>query len=275
MADSTRLGVLPLECSGIETRTVRIEAPTPCRGVADKAVSLGMASYTGLQVLACGLSVIEGEGLLRIMKADAPKPAGRDQSSADMAVGAELGLAVALVAGAFPTVRCGGMGREEAGRMVSRRCIGRAGTMALETGRPSVAGGAGLRPRRSGSCVALGEVQAMGFRSPPLDLGPLAAAGCPSRNGLDAGWGAYVAGQAALLGVAARATDRTLADLPSMLAEKPRVGMARRGLELGPDRQRAWISSERLDRGYLRRVHMALGTEIPGVTGGAGGGDRA
>ena len=80
------------------------------------------------------------------MKAGAPKPTGRDQSRADMAVGAELGLAVALVAGAFPTVRCHGMCREEAARMVPRRCIAGAGTMALETGRPSVADGAGLRP---------------------------------------------------------------------------------------------------------------------------------
>ena len=146
MAGSTRLGVLPPERSGIETRTVGIEAPTPYRGVAGKAVSLGVAGDAALEVLACGLSVIEGEGLLRIMKADAPKPTGRDQSSADMAVGAELGLAVALVAGAFPTVRCGWMCREEARRMVPRRCIGRARTMALETGGPSVAGGAGLRP---------------------------------------------------------------------------------------------------------------------------------
>ena len=146
MTGGTGLGILPLERSGIETRAVGIEAPAPCRGVAGKAVSLGMTGYTALQILAGRLSMIKGEGLLGIMKADAPKSTGRDQSRADMAVGAELGLAVALVAGAFPTVRRGGMGREEAGRMVSRRCVGRAGTMALETGRPSVTGGAGLRP---------------------------------------------------------------------------------------------------------------------------------
>ena len=275
MTGGTGLGILPLERSGIETRAVGIEAPAPCRGVAGKAVSLGMTGYTALQILAGRLSMIKGEGLLGIMKADAPKRTARDQSRADMAIGAELGLAVALVAGAFPTVRCGGMGREEAGRMVSRRCIGRVGTMALETGRPSMAGGAGLRPSRSGSGVAPGEVLAMGLRSPPLDLGPLAAAGCRSRNDLDAGWGAYVAGQATLLRVTGRATGRTLADLSSMPAEERRIGMARWGLELRPNRQRAWISSERLDRRHLLRVYVALGAEILGVTGGAGGGDRA
>jgi hypothetical protein len=181
------LGVLPPERSGVETRTVGIEVATPCRGVARKAVTLGMTGDAALEILAGGLSVIKEEGLLRIMEARAPKPAGRDQSRADMAVGAELGLAVTLAAGAFPTVRGGGMGGEEAGRMVSRRCVGRAGTMALETGRPSVAGGAGLRPRGSESGVGLGEVQAMGFRSPPLDLGPFAAAGRRGGNGLHAG----------------------------------------------------------------------------------------
>ena len=59
-----------------------------------------------------------------------------------------------------------------------------------------------------------------------------------------------------------------------MLTEERRVGMARRGLELCPDRQRAWICGEGLDRWHLRRVHVALSTEILGVTGGAGGGDR-
>jgi len=234
-----------------------------------------MTGYTALQILAGRLSMIKGEGLFCIMKADAPKPTGGDESRADMAVGAELGLAVAFIAGAFPTVCCGGMCRQETGRMVPRRGVGRAGTMALETGRPGVAGGAGLRPRGSGSGVGLGEVQAMGFRWPPLDLRSLAAAGCRGPNGLDAGGGAYMAGQAALLGVTGRATGRPLTDLPSMLAEERRVGMARRGPELRPDRQRPWICSERLDRWHLRRVHVALSTEIPGVTGGAGGGDRA
>ncbi len=275
MADGTRLRVLPPERSRIETRTVGIEPPTPGRRVAGEAVPLGMTSHTALQVLAGGLSVVQDEGLLRIMKTAAPKPTGGNQSRADMAVGAELGLAVTLAAGAFPTVRGGGMGREEAGRMVSRRCVGRAGTMALETGGTGVAGGAGLRPRGSESGVGLGEVQAMRFRSPALDLGSLAAAGCGSPNGLDAGGGAYMASQAAFLGVAGRTSGRALTDLPSVLTEKRRVGMARRGLELRMDCQRAWIRSERLDRGHLRGVHVALGTEILGVTGGAGGGDRA
>jgi hypothetical protein len=275
MAGGTGLGILPPERFGIETRTVGIEASAPCRGVAGQAVSLGMTGYTALQILAGRLSVIEDERLLGIMKADAPKSTGGNQSRADMAVGAELGLAVALVAGAFPTVCGGGMGREEAGRMVARRCIGRAGTMALETGRPRVAGGASLRPRGSGSGMGLGKVQAMGFRSPPLDLGSLAAAGCRSPNGLGAGGGADMTGQAALLGVTARAAGRPLTDLPSMLAEERRVGVARRGPELRPDRQRPWICSERLDRWHLRRVHVALSTEIPGMTGGAGSGDRA
>ena len=84
-----------------------------------------------------------------------------------------------------------------------------------------------------------------------------------------------MAGQAALLGVTGRATGRTLADQPSMLVQERRLVMVRGGLELRPDRQRAWIWSERLDRGHLGRVHVALGTEVPGVTGGAGGGDRA
>ena len=76
MAGGAGLGVLPPECSGVETRTVGIEAPTPCRGVAGKAVSLGMTGDTALQILAGGLSVIKEEGLLCIVKADAPKPAG-------------------------------------------------------------------------------------------------------------------------------------------------------------------------------------------------------
>jgi hypothetical protein len=237
MADRTRLGVLPPQRFGVETRTVGIEPPAPCRGVARETVSLGMTGYAALQALACGLSVIKEESLLRIMKARAPKPAGRDQARADMAIGAELGLAVALVAGAFPTVCGGGMGREEARGMVARRCIGRAGTMALEAGGPGVAGGAGLRPRGSGSGMGLGEVQAMGFRSPPLDLGSLAAVGGRSPNGLDAGGGAYMASQATFLGVTGRAGGGTLASLPPMLPEECRVGMARRRLQLRPDRQ--------------------------------------
>jgi len=60
-----------------------------------------------------------------------------------------------------------------------------------------------------------------------------------------------------------------------MPAEERLVGMARRGPELRPDRQRAWIWTERLDRGHLLRIQVALGTEILSVTGGAGGGDRA
>ena len=241
MTGGTGLGILALERCGIETRAVGIEAPAPGRGVAGKAVPLGMTGDAALQILAGRLSVIEGEGLLRVMKADAPKRTARDQSRADMAIGAELGLAVALVAGAFPTVRGGRMGREEAGRMVPRRCVGRAGTMALETGRPGVAGGTGLRPRGSGSGVGLGEVQAMGFRSPPLDLGALATVGGRSRNGLDVGGGAYMAGQATFLGVTGGAGGGTLANLSPMLPEECRVGMAGRRVQLCPDRQRSRI----------------------------------
>jgi len=275
MAGGAGLGVLPPECSGIEARTVRIEAPASQRRVAGKTVSLGMAGDAAFQVLARGLSMIEEEGLLRIMKADAPEPAGGGESRADMAVGAELGLVVALTARAFPTKRCGGMRRQEAGRMVPRRCIGRAGTMALETGRPGMAGGAALRPRGSGSSVALGEVQAMGFRPPTLDVSSLATARCRSRDGLDAGRGGCVAGQTTLLSVTSRAVGRRFTDLPSMPAKERRVVMARRSFELRPHRQRAWIWSERLDGWHLRRVHMALGAEVLGMTSGAGSGDRA
>jgi hypothetical protein len=236
MAGGTRLGVLPPERAGIETGAVRVEASSPQRRMAGETISLGMAGNTALQVLPSGLPVIQEEGLLRIMKPDAPKPTGRDQSRADMAVGAELGLVVALITRAFPTVRCGGMGGEKARRMVPRRCIGRPGTVALETRRSNVAGGAGLGPRGSGSRVALGEVQAMRFRSRPLDPGPLASSGSRGWNRLDVGRGAYMAGQAAFLGMTAGATGRTLAHLSSVLAEEARVGMARRCLELRPDR---------------------------------------
>lgn len=187
MTSGAGLGVLPPERTGVETRTVGIEVATPRRRVARKAVTLGMTGDAALEILAGGLSVIKEEGLLRIMEARAPKPAGRDQPRADMAVGAELGLAVALVAGAFPAVRSGRVGREESGRMVPRRCIGRAGTMALEAGRPSVTGGTGLWPRGSRSCMDSGEIRAMRCRPSPLDLGPFAAAGRRGGNDLHAG----------------------------------------------------------------------------------------
>lgn len=230
------LRVLPPERSRIEPRAVGIEAPTPQRGMAGEAVSLRMARDAAFQVLACGLSVIEEKSLLCIMKAAAPKQAGRDQSGADMAIGAELGLVVAVVARGFPTVRCGGMCGEKAGWMVPWRCIGRAGPVTLQALRPSVAGGARLGSRGRGSCVALGEVQAMRFRSPAFDPGPPASARARSRYGLDAGGRADVTAQAAFPGMTAGATGGALADSPTVLPDEARVCMARRWLQLRLDR---------------------------------------
>lgn len=274
MAGGARLGVLAPEGCRIESWPVGIEAPTPQRGMAGEAVALGMAGHTAFQVLACGLSVIQEKGLLRIMKAAAPKQAGRDQSRADMAVGAELSLVVAVVARAFPAVCCGGMYGEKAGRMVPRRCIGPARPVTLEALRPSVAGGARLGPRGRGSWVALGEVQAMRFRPLSFDPGPRASAGARSRYGLDAGRGADVTAQAAFPGMTAGATGRFLADLPPVVPDEARVCVARRCLQLRLDRQRTWIGSERLYGGHLRGVDVALGTEILGVARGAGGSHR-
>ena len=147
MTCSAGLGVFPLECGRIEPGTVGIEPPPALRRVTGETVPLGVAGNAALEALPRGLAVIEDEGLLRIMKADASEPAWCDQSRVHMAVGAELSLVVAFIARAFPTVRGGGMCREEPGRMVARRRICRAGTMALEARWPSVAGHAALRPR--------------------------------------------------------------------------------------------------------------------------------
>ena len=88
-----------------------IEAPATSGRVTGQTVALGMAGDAALEALAGGLSVIENEALLRIMKADTPETAGRNQARVDVAVGAELALVVALAAGALPAVRSGRMGR--------------------------------------------------------------------------------------------------------------------------------------------------------------------
>jgi hypothetical protein len=274
MTCSAGLGVLPLECGRIEPGTVGIEPPPAPRRVTGETVPLGMAGHAALEILARRLAVVQQEGLLRIMKAGASKRTTRNDSRAEVTVGTELGLAVALVAGTLATVGRRGMGREEASGMVPRRHIGGARAMALETCRAGVTGGAGLRPGGRGSGVALGEVQLMGFRPLSFDLSPLAPAGSSGRNGLDAGGGGHVAGQAALLGVTAGATRGALTRPASVPAEERRVGMARRCLELRPNCQGAWIWGQRLDRGHLRGVDVALGTEIPGMAGGARRGDR-
>jgi hypothetical protein len=59
MAGAAGLGVLSLQRSRVESGTVRIEPPSSKRRVAGETVSLGVAGYTALQVLACRLSVIK------------------------------------------------------------------------------------------------------------------------------------------------------------------------------------------------------------------------
>ena len=186
MAGSARLRILPLERSGIESGTMRIETPAACRGVTREAVPFGVAGYATLQVLTGSLSVIEEERLLRIVKSAAPKATGRCQSRVEVTVGAELGLVVAFAAGALPGIGRGRMGTQETGRVVARWGVGRTGTMTVETGGAGVACRAALRPCRSGSRMGFGEVEAMRHGPLPHDLGAASPAGGRSRNGLDA-----------------------------------------------------------------------------------------
>jgi hypothetical protein len=180
--------------------------------------------------------VVQKEGLLRVMKADAPKLTARHQSRADVAIGAELALVVALGTRALPTVRGDRVRGEESGGVVPRWGIGRARTVALEASRPSMTRSTGLGPGGRRCCVALGEVQAMRIRPSSLDLRPLSAAGCRSRDGVGAGWGAGVACNAAFLSVTGGASDGPFADLLSMLVQEGWVSMTRWRLEFRPDR---------------------------------------
>jgi hypothetical protein len=268
------LRVLPLERGGVEARAMGVEAPAAGGRVASEAVSLRMTGDAALQILAGSLPVVQEESLLGVMKAGATEAAGRNQPRGDMAVRAELGLIVALAAGALPAVRGNRVRRQETTGVITRWSVGRARTVTLETGGPSMARGAALRSRRGRCCMVLGKVQSMGLGSSPLGLCPPPASRCGGGDGLYRGRRASVAGEATLLGVTRGATGRALADLLAVLAQECRIGMTRGGLECRPDRQRPWIRGKRLDGADLRRVHMTLGAEILGMARGTGSCDR-
>jgi len=242
--------------------------------VAGEAVSLRVTGDAALQILAGSLPVVQEKPLLGIMKADAAEATGRNQPRADMAVGAELGLIVALAAGALPAVGGNRVRGQETTGVITGWSVGRARPVTLETGGPSMARGTALRSSRGRCCMVLGKVQSVGLRSPPLGLCPLPAPRCGGRDRLYRGRRAGVAGQAALLGVTRGATGCALADLPAVLAQECRICMTRRGFECCLDRQRPWIPGKRLDGADLRCVHVTLGAEILGMARGTGSCDR-
>ena len=146
MAGGARLGVLPPERSGIETRTVGIEAPTPQRRVAGETVPLGMAGDAVLEILSRRLAVAQEERPLGIVVASVERSLRREPG-AEVTVGAKLACVVAIAAARLTGIGRNGMTREEAGRMVAGRGIGGVGPVAVETLRADMTAAAGLRPR--------------------------------------------------------------------------------------------------------------------------------
>ena len=175
MADGTRLGVLPPERSGIETRTVRIEPPSPQSRVAGETVPLGMAGHAALEILSRRLAVAKKERPLGIVVSRVER-SSRGEPGAHVTVGAKLGRIVAVAAAGLPRICRGGMTREEARGMVAGRRIGSVGPMAVEALRADMAAAAGLRPRIGDRTVQLGKIITVRSGALPPDHGAFAAA---------------------------------------------------------------------------------------------------
>jgi hypothetical protein len=69
MTGGAHLGIPAPEPIRIEPRAVRIEAATALSGVAGQTIPLGVTGNAGLDVLARGNAVIEGEAAVGVMEA--------------------------------------------------------------------------------------------------------------------------------------------------------------------------------------------------------------
>jgi hypothetical protein len=104
MTCSARLGILALECCGVETRPVGVEPPATLRRVASEAVTLGMARDTTLEVLPSSLSVSQHERPFGVVVSGVERRTRRE-AGVHVALGTELTCIMAVAAARLPRIR--------------------------------------------------------------------------------------------------------------------------------------------------------------------------
>jgi hypothetical protein len=162
VAGSAHLRVLALEARSVKPGSVRIESPSPLGRVTGQAVTLGVTADARLQALSRGLAVPQEKELFRIMEAR-PQRLLSHQAGLLMAVSAKTGGTVAVGAGGFPSIGRRGMAGQEVGRMEPTDGPG-AGSVAVETLGPGMAGRTTSRRRRRERSMIFREVFAMSRR---------------------------------------------------------------------------------------------------------------
>ena len=132
MTRGTHRGILAAEGLRVEPGAVRVEIAASNSGVAGETVPLGMTGDAALQILTSGLTMVQKELRLGIVVPRASQAVPGAQPGADVTVGAELRLVVAVGAGLVSRVCRGRMGRQESGRMVPGARIRRVGPVTIQ-----------------------------------------------------------------------------------------------------------------------------------------------
>ena len=269
VARGAGLGVLPLKRGRIEPGTVGIEPPAALGRVTGETVSLGMASNTALEILACGLPMAQEERSLGIM-VPSVEGSSRGQTGAHMAVGAKLPGIMAITATGLPRVGRRRVPGEEAGRMVSRCCIRRIGAVTVETLRANMATATALGTRAGHGTVELGKIRPVRNRTLPSDHGALSPAGPSGRHSQRGRRLSCVAGEAALLSVTGGTRRRGLSCVGTMPPQEAGIRVTGRRLQFRIERQRSGIDLERLNCCDFGSVDVTVAAKIACMAGGAG-----
>jgi hypothetical protein len=175
MARGAHLGILAPEGRRVETGTMRVEPAASDRGVAGKAVTLGMARDAAFEVLSCSLAVSQEERPLGVVVPRIQR-APRGQSGLDVAACAELTRVMAITTAGLARVGGRWVKGEKAGRVIARRGVGGIGTVTIEALGTDVATFTRVRPRIRHRPMELGEIGAMRDGAHPSHIRPLSPA---------------------------------------------------------------------------------------------------
>ena len=201
--------------------------------MAGQAVPFGVTGYAALQVLPGRLAVAQEKRLLGIVVSCVESPSGGEPGT-HMTVCTKLARIMTVAAAGLSGICRGWMTGEEAGRMVAGGRIRSVGSMTVEALRTDMATAAGLRPRVRGGTMPIRKIGTVRSRPGPADHGTLSPAGSRGRQGQRGGGLADVAGQTALLRVAARARHGRLTGSSTVPPQEPRVRVAGRRLQFRP-----------------------------------------
>jgi hypothetical protein len=160
MTCSARLGILALECRGVETRPVGVEPPATLCRMASEAVTLGMARDTALEVLPSSLPVSQHEGPFGVMIPGVERSTCRE-AGVHVALGTELTRIMAVATARLSRISRRRVPPKEAGRMIARRRVGGIWPVTVETLGPDMAAVTRLGARIGNRPMLLGEIRSV------------------------------------------------------------------------------------------------------------------